>query len=290
MRRLATTLLRLLFIGFFALASTDAELLEAGRAALVRGDLVQAIAKLDRAVSINPNNPQAHYYLGLAYGRKAQQSGILRGMSHVKKAKNEWLRAVELDPNSIDARFRLIEFYIIAPGIVGGSAESAMEQAAQIKKFDALDGHRAYARIYTLQKKLGLAAKEMIEAVREQPKSAKAHYFLGNALLNQKEWKRALHEYEMTLTLDPAYMPACFRIGQHAAQSKSNYARGEEALRKYHGHKPADDEPGLGSAWYWLGMIQEQQGKKAEARQSYTNARKLAPDSKDFREALKRVS
>jgi tetratricopeptide (TPR) repeat protein len=280
----------LILIALPALAATDGELIAAGRAALDHGDLDQAIAQLEKAVAINPSNSKGHYYLGLAYGRQAQKAGIFRGMSQVHKAKDEWVRAVELNPNFVDARLRLIEFYIAAPGIAGGSEEKAMEQAAEMKKRDALDGHRAFAHVYTLQKKPDFAVKEMVEAVREQPKSAKAHYFLGNALLNQKDWKGSLHEYDMALSLDAAYMPAYFRIGQHAALSESNYARGEEAIRKYLQYKPAEDEPGLARAWYWLGMIQEKKGKKADARQSYLNAQKLAPDSKDVSEALKRVS
>ena len=288
MRQIATTLL--ILIALSALAVTDAELIAAGRSALNHGDLDQAIAQFEKAVAVNPKNSEAHYYLGVAYGRNAQKAGMFARMSQISKAKDEWLRALELNPNFGDARLRLIEFYTMAPGIAGGSEEKAMEQAAEVRKRDALDGHRAYARIYTLQKNLDLAAKEMVEAVREQPKSAKAHYFLGNALLNQKNWNGSLHEYEMALSLDAAYMPAYFRIGQHAAQSESNYARGEEAIRKYLGYKPSEDEPGLASAWYWLGMIQEKQGKKAEARQSYLNAQKLAPELKDLSEALKRVS
>jgi tetratricopeptide (TPR) repeat protein len=284
------TVALLVLLALPALAATDAELIAAGRAAIDRGDVDQAIAQLEKAVAVNPNNSQAHYYLGLAYGRKAQKAGIFGGMSQVGKARDEWLRAVELNPNSVDARLRLIEFYIAAPGIAGGSEEKAIEQAAEMKKRDALDGHRAYAHIYAMQKNLDLAAKEMVEAVREQPKSAKAHYLLGNVLLNQRDWKGSLHEYEMALSLDAAYMAAYFRMGQHAAQSESNYARGEEALRKYLQYKPADDEPGLSRAWYWLGMIQEKQGKTAEARQSYTNSLKIVPDSKDVSEALKRVS
>ena len=66
--------------------------------------------------------------------------------------------------------------------------------------------------------------------------------------------------------------------------------RGEEAIRKYLGYKPAEQEPRLASAWYWLGMIEEKQGKQADAQQSYRNALKLAPDSKNVREALKRVT
>jgi Tfp pilus assembly protein PilF len=106
MRQLVITLLVL--IAFSALAATDAELIAAGRAALDRGDLGQAIAQLEKAVAVTPSNSEAHHYLGLAYGRKAQKAGIFRVMSQIGKAKVEWERAVELNPNFVDARLRLI--------------------------------------------------------------------------------------------------------------------------------------------------------------------------------------
>jgi tetratricopeptide (TPR) repeat protein len=271
-------------------AASDGERIEAGKAALDRGDLDVAIAEFEKAVAANSNSAEAHYWLGNACGRKAQKSGMFEAMSHGKKAKAEWLRAVELDPNLLDARFRLVEFYVAAPGIAGGSEAKAKEQAAEIKKRDALEGHRAYARIHTMQKKYDLAVQEMREAVREQPGSARAHYFLANTLLNQKDYPGALQEYEKTVSMDPAFMPTYLRLGQHAALSGSNYPRGEEAIRKYLAYTPGDDEPGHGSAWYWMGMLQEKQGQKAAAKESYTKAQKLSPESKDIGEALKRVS
>lgn len=288
MRQFTTALL--ILIAFCASAATEADLIAAGRAALDRGDPDQAVSQFEHAVAAQPNNAAAHYYLGLAYGMKAQKGGMFGALPNAGKARDEWNRALALDPAYFNARLRLIEFYTIAPSLAGGSEEKALEQAAEAKKHDALEGHRAYTRVYTLQKKLDLATKEMVEAVREQPKSAKTHYYLGNALLNQKDWKGSMHEYEMALSLDGTFMPPYLRIGQNAAQSEANYARGEEALRKYLAYKPAEDEPGLASAWYWLGMLQEKQGKKAEARQSYLNAQKLSPDAKDIADALKRVS
>ena len=288
MRQFVTALL--ILIACCAAAAPDADSIAAGRAALDRGDVDQAIAQFERAVAAQPNSAAAHYYLGLACGAKAQKSGMFGGFSNIGKARDEWNRALAIDPGYFNARLRLIEFYTVAPSLAGGSEEKALDQAAEAKKHDPLEGHRAYARVYTLEKKFDLATKEMVEAVREQPKSAKTHYFLGNALLNQKDWKGSLHEYDMALSLDPAFMPPYFRIAQNAAQSESNYARGEEAIRKYLNYKPADDEPQPANAWYWLGMIQEKQGKKAEARQSYLNAQKLSPDAKDINDALKRVS
>jgi tetratricopeptide (TPR) repeat protein len=289
MRHLAIALAAA-FVAFSALAVTDTQLIADGRAAQQRGEAEQAAKLFEQAVAMKPNDAKYHLLLGGAYGNQAQKAGMFGGIGLAKKAKAEIEKAIQLDPNYLEARFALIDYCLNAPGIVGGGEDKALAQAAEIKKRDAVDGHRAYGRIYTKQKKSDLARKEYVEAVREQPNSPKTHYYLGNFLVNEKEWPGALHEYDYALKLDPNYMPAYFRIGHHAAASESNYARGEESLRKYLAYKPADDEPGLASAWYWLGMIQEKQGKKADAKQSFVNAQKLAPGSKQIGEALKRVS
>lgn len=277
-------------VAFPLFAATAADQLAAGRAALDRGEHEQAAELFEKAIALEPNNAQAHFWLGSAYGELARDANVLRQASLAKKTKAEFERAVELDPNHLQARFALIRYYLIAPGFMGGSEEKALAQAAEIKKRDALEGHRAYARVYLHQKKNDLARKEFVDAVREQPKSAKAHCALGTFYMTEKNWPAALHELEMALELDPGFMPTYFRLGQHAAGSQTNYPRGEESLRKYLGYKPADDEPNHASAWYWLGQVQEKQGKKSDARASYANALKLAPASEDIKTALKRVS
>jgi tetratricopeptide (TPR) repeat protein len=279
-----------LFFAASAFSATDTQLFTDGKAAMKRGDADQAAKLFEQAVAAKPSSAEYHYYLGTAYGAQAQKAGMFGGFSLAKKTKGEFERATQLDPNYLEPRFALVDFYSIAPGIAGGSDEKALEQAGEIKKRNALEGHRAFGRIYNRQKKFDLARKEYVDAVREQPTSPKAHFYLGNFLVSQKDWTGSLHEYDYALKLDPNYMPAYFRIGHHAVQSESNYARGEESLRKYLGYTPAEDEPSLASAWYWLGMLQEKTGRKADAKQSYTNALKLAPTSKDIAEALKRVS
>jgi cytochrome c-type biogenesis protein CcmH/NrfG len=278
------------FLALPVAGATAAEHVATGEAAYDRGDFDAAAKAFESAVALEPGNAKVHYTLGTVYGRQAQKASLFRMASLAKKAKQAMERAVELDPDYIEARFGLLEYYLAAPGFAGGSEEKAAGQAAEIRKRDALAGHRAMARIYSKQKKPDLARKEYVDAVREQPNSAKAHYFLGVFLMNEKNWSGSLHELEMAQKLDPAFMPAYFRLGQHAARSEINYARGEEFLRKYLAYKPADDEPQHANAWYWLGQLQEKQGRKAEAKTSYANALKLAPASEDVKAALKRVS
>ena len=288
--RASFVVLALCLVSFPLFAETPAELAAAGRAALTTQNHAKAAELFEKAVKLAPNVAEYHYLLGVANGEIAQRAGMFKQASMAGTIKAEFEKAVQLDPNYIDARLALIDFYTVAPGFMGGSQEKAAAQAAEIKKRNNIEGHRAYARIYARQKKTDLVRKEFVDAVRENPSSARAHYLLAGYLVNNKDWPGSLQELEAALKLDPNYMPAYYRLGAHAALSGQNFARGEQALRKYLAYKPELNEPGHASAWYFLGMIQEKQGQKAEAKASYLKAKQLAPEAKDINEALKRVS
>jgi len=262
-----------------------------GKIALAQNDAETAETYLTKAVELKPNSAMAHLWLGNAYGSQAQKASIFGQASLAGKTKAEFERAVQLDPNLIDARLGLIDYYSMAPGFMGGSDEKAMQQAAEIKKRDAYQGHRAYARLYGRKKNMDAARNEWVAAIKEQPQAAKPHISLALFYAsNDKNFAGAWNEIEAALKLEPNWMPVQFRVGQIAALSGMNYARGEEALKKYTTYKPKENEPDLASTWYYLGMIYEKQGKKAEAKQSYAAALKMNPSSKTFNEALKRVS
>jgi len=198
---------------------------------------------------------------------------------------------VALNPKYVEARYGLVQVYAAAPGIMGGSFDKAFEQAKQIKAIDAIVGHRAYAFIYSQQKKPDLAKKEYADAIREQPDSPKAHSYLGQYLVNtEKDYAAAFAEFETALKLDPTYMAAFYQIGRAAGLANTNLPRGEEALKKYLACTPKENEPPLANAHYHLGAVYEKQGRKAEAARAYQAALKLNPSLKQASEALKRVS
>jgi len=266
-------------------------LIEEGRAALSRGDSDAAIALFEKAVAQSPNSAEAHFHLAGAYGSKVQESGMFGAAKYASKLKEEFEKAVALNPKYVEARYGLVQVYAAAPGIMGGSFEKAFEQAKEIKALDPIFGHRAYAFIYTQQKKPDLAKKEYADAIREQPDSAKAHSYFGSYLVNtEKDYPAAFAEFETALKIDPNYMPAFYQIGRAAGLANANLARGEEALKKYLAYAPKENEPPLANAHYNLGAVYEKQGKKAEAARAYQAALKLNPSLKLASEALKRVS
>jgi tetratricopeptide (TPR) repeat protein len=286
MRPMLAVLVALIALPLFAQTS----LIDQGRAAMNRNDADAAAALFEKAVAQNPKNAEAHYLLGTAYGSQAQKASIFGQASLAGKTKDEFEKAVALDPALLDARFGLIQYYTMAPGIMGGSYDKAFAQAAEIKKRDPLMAHRAAAFIYTHQKKTEEARNEYLAEVREYPKSARAHIDLGVSYIVEKNFKAANDEFETALNVEPTYMPVYFRIGQGAAITSSNYAKGEEALRKYLAYTPKENEPSHARAHYWLGQIFEKQGKKADAKASFATSLKLNPAQKDVAEALKRVS
>jgi tetratricopeptide (TPR) repeat protein len=290
---LAPTRLPLAILAALAATALFAQtpLVEEGRAALSRGDSDAAIALLEKAVTQTPASAEAHFYLGSAYGSKVQESGLFGAAKYASKVKAEFERAVALNPRYVEARYGLVQVYAAAPGIMGGSFEKAFEQAREIKALDPIVGHRAYAFIYTQQKKPDLAKKEYADAIREQPDSAKAHSFLGQYLANtERDYAAAFAEFETAVKLDPNYMPAYYQIGRAAGLANANLARGEEALKKYLAYAPKENEPPLANAHYNLGAVYEKEGRKAEAARAYQAALKLNPSLKQASEALKRVS
>lgn len=154
-RHLITGLL--LLIAFCSFAATDPELIVAGRGALRRGEIDQAVAQLERAVAVNPNNYEGHYYLGMAYARQAQKGSTSARTTLETKARNEFARAVALNPNFAGARLELIE--------LSGKAPNAAEARQSRRNAQKLPHHpksvgeaMRRALVRTLEKIAGRAA------------------------------------------------------------------------------------------------------------------------------------
>lgn len=67
-------------------------LLELGKVALTRGEVVQAVSRLERAVQMMPDNSSAHYQLGLAYaraGKKAESASQLKAARELDRKQAE---------------------------------------------------------------------------------------------------------------------------------------------------------------------------------------------------------
>jgi tetratricopeptide (TPR) repeat protein len=261
-----------------------------GRVYLAQGSPELAVEWMEKSIALEPSSAEDHLGLGRAYGYQAIRASVLKQPALAKRVRKEFEQASSLDPDNLEARFGLIEFYLQAPGILGGSEKKAKEQAEQVRKRDALEGHRAFGRIAEHGKDFDRALHEYERAAAEFPEKSEPSYWTGALHARRKDYAKAFEVYEKLLEKNPAEMTACYQIGRVAALSGERLERGTECLRSYLRHEPWPEEPSLASAHSRLGLHYEKKGSRDLARREYSAALELDPLYTDARQALKKIS
>jgi tetratricopeptide (TPR) repeat protein len=260
-----------------------------GRTLLAQNDPAVAASHFEKAVALDPTHSPFHLWLGRAWGQLALNSNVFRQASLAPKIKKEFQRAVELDPRNVDARLDLMEFYVQAPSMMGGSLEQAGRQAEEIRSLDRMRGYRASGRLLENGKKIDAAAAEYDRAAQEFPESIEPVLWAENLWIEKKDFAKAFIAVDAYLARNPSNMPGCYQLGRLAALSGERREPGSECLKRYLTYSPKPDEPGLAWAHVRLGQIEEKSGDRAAARREYEAALQIDATLKEAREGLKRV-
>ena len=117
-------------------ASKDQALFLQGRLLYEEDQYAEAQVLFEQAVAINPIDSEYHRWLGKSYGRKAEGSGWLTALKYATKARKSFETAVALDDHNAMAMRDLLEFYVAAPGIIGGGMDKARPLAERLLALD----------------------------------------------------------------------------------------------------------------------------------------------------------
>ena len=234
-------------------------------------DYDAAEERLERAVELADNNAEYHFVLGRLYGIQAQVSGIFSKLSYAGKAKSEFIRAVELMPQSLPYRFALMNYYLQAPGIAGGSVAKAEEQATVILGIDASEGHIARAQIAAYDKDDPAVEKHYRDAIAANPGKGRAHNLLGYFYLRQRRVDDAIAQFRLCLELEPN------DPNSYDSLAEGLLERGtiEEALEHYTKALSLNSE--FAPSVYGKARCLEAKGMKSEALTDYRRYLSLNP-------------
>jgi len=126
--------------------SPDAANLELiGKNYFMLGQYVKAIEFFEKARALAPNVSDYHLWLGRAYGRRAETEGFLLAPSRASKARQYFETAIALDPQNHEAMNDLFDFYLNAPGFLGGGVEKAEAIARRIEHERPAEYHHEMA-------------------------------------------------------------------------------------------------------------------------------------------------
>ena len=182
-----------------------------------------------------------------------------------------------------------MQFYLEAPGIMGGNKDKAKEQAEAIKKYDKFRGYRLLAWFYEKDEQYDQAENIYKAAIAEFPDSSSVRMRLGFFYQRRKKFAEAFDAFEDIIKMNPYHMQAVYQIGRTAVFSGQNLDRAEECFKLYLQHEPDENSPSLAATHWRLGMVYEQMGRKALARKEYEAALKLDPHFKEAKKALKKL-
>jgi tetratricopeptide (TPR) repeat protein len=156
-----------------------------GRDYFMLGDFKKSTDYLQKATLSDPKNSAYSDWLGRAYGKRAETSNPLIAASLASKARQAFERAVQLDPKNSDALSDLFDFYLQAPGVLGGGYDRASKVADQISVFDPSEGLVLKAELAQKRKQFQTAEQHLRQAVAVAPHEVGHVIALARFLANQ---------------------------------------------------------------------------------------------------------
>ncbi|MBN1223654.1 MAG: tetratricopeptide repeat protein [Candidatus Aminicenantes bacterium] len=123
----------------------------------------QGVYYATKAVALEPERPDGHYWLGVNNGKVGETRGVLKSLSLVKPIKKSMNKVLELDPTYEDggADRVLGRVYYKLPGFAGGSKDKSREHLEKSKELGPDD---PVTRVYLAETYLALKEVEKARA------------------------------------------------------------------------------------------------------------------------------
>ena len=191
-------------------------------ASVVGNDAVKretVIAKAEACIKAVPESAKCHHALGRLYSGAALSSGLINGVKYASRIKEEFAKTVALEPGNFSAHRDLIQFYLQAPGLAGGSVRKALEHSDAHGKIDATQGQFLRADIYIYEKEFA-KAEALLPAVKSTGDDmtirtiSQAWVGLGFAMINDKQSAKAQILFERLLAADMNNASMHFGLGR----------------------------------------------------------------------------
>jgi tetratricopeptide (TPR) repeat protein len=238
-------------------------------------DWDRAALHAESAEKLEPQNPEAHLWLGQIYGRKAEES---RSFRLAVRTREEFERAVSLAPSNVDARRDLMEFYLDAPWILGGSKNKAKRQVEAIAALDPVAGILAQAHFDDETGQVPEAEAEFRRVIDLKPGQVGPYLEVADFFESRQDvagMAKAVTAARKVNASDPrlSYYQGAIDVLQGARLHQA-----ERDLKIYLTDEPhRSDYPSRASALSLLGELYERLGKPQLAAQQYHAALRLDP-------------
>jgi tetratricopeptide (TPR) repeat protein len=204
-----------------------------GRDYFMQGEYKNASEALEKAVAAVPSSSEYALWLGRAYGRRAETSSPFTAPGLASKARQFFEKAVQLNPRNMEALNDLFEYYLEAPGFLGGGFDRAANMASRIGELDAAEGHYAQAKLAEKRKEYSKAEEHLNRAVESAPQQIGRLIDLAKFLATQGRYQEAERSFAKAETIAPNNPKLMYERAEVYIKTGRNIDLAKELLKRY---------------------------------------------------------
>jgi cytochrome c-type biogenesis protein CcmH/NrfG len=213
-----------------------------------QAEFKKATEALEKAVALDPSNSDITLWLGRAFGRRAETSSPLTAPGYASKTRQYFERATQLNPNNIEAQSDLFEYYLEAPGFLGGGLDKAGRVAEQISRLNESEGYWAQAKLAEKRKEYHSAEAHLRLAIEAAPMQIGRLIDLAKLFTRQGKNKEADLSIAQAEQVAPNSARLVYAKAEIYVKSKRNLDLARQLLKQYMSMTLTPDDPSRADA------------------------------------------
>ncbi len=212
---------------------TAAAFLLMGQDYFMSAQYKKASDALEKAAVLAPQNAECFLWLGRAYGRRAEIANPFSSAGYAAKARQMFERSVALDPANREAVGDLFDYYLDAPGFLGGGTGKAAALAEQVAARDPAEGQYYQARLDEHRKEYDSAEQHLRAALELAPRQVGRLVALAKYLSAHGRNKESDALFDQAERIAPQDPRVIYERASAYVQSGRNLDEARRLLRRY---------------------------------------------------------
>lgn len=214
-----------------------------GQAYFMSADYKKSVEAFEKAAQLEPNNAVYLHWLGRAWGRRAESAMPLLAPGYATKSRGFFERAVELDPGNKEALNDLFDYYLQAPGFLGGGLSKAEALVKRIAALDPAEGYYAAAQLADKRKEFDKAEQALRRALELAPRQVGRAIDLAKYLSKLGRVQESEVVFAQAEKIAPNNPRLLYERAETYIRDKRNLDEAREMLRKYLSANLTPDDP-----------------------------------------------
>jgi Flp pilus assembly protein TadD len=197
-------------------------------------------------------------------------------------------QSTRLSPNNLEALLDLGEFYVLAPGAVGGGLDKAQNLDIHIQQLSATNGHKLLAMIADKKGDTATAEAEYKKEI-EAGKTPDTFIDLAHFYQEHQRYDEAEAVLEQGVRADQAHDDALVDAANILTAAHRNPQLAQQLLREYLASPAKSESAPAFRVHVQLGKLLANDGDKDGARREYNAALALASQYSEAKKALEKL-